>query len=286
MTNSSFTDIIPSLAADRSSHIPGTPEYERLKDFVRPEIKNLFGPDAAAGQKSFPPFGDILFPYRRMGAIDSMDLFGLDELIIFSFYWSNRNLYHRAIDIGANIGLHSLVMSRCGFSVRSFEPDPETFKALQTTLVVNGCSKVQPINMAISNKTGKAEFIRVLGNTTGSHLAGSKKNPYGDIQRIPVTLEEVGALRGSADLFKIDAEGHEGVILGATDKDFWSKADALVEVGSPENAKTVYDHLTAARVGMFSQKRQWRRVVSLEDMPTSYHEGTLLVSCRSEMPWS
>ena len=27
-------------------------------------------------------------------------------------------------DLGANIGLHSLIMDKCGFSINSFEPDP------------------------------------------------------------------------------------------------------------------------------------------------------------------
>jgi FkbM family methyltransferase len=286
MIETTFDNLITTLAADRERHAPGTQEYVRLKDLVRPHIQALFGPEASAAPKPFPPFGEIVFPYHRMGAIDSLDLFGLDELIIFSFYWTNRSRYRRTIDIGANIGLHSLMMARCGFSVRSFEPDPEHFRLLQGTLAANMCSAVQPINQAVSNKRGAAEFLRVLGNTTGSHLAGAKKNPYGEIQKIPVTLEDIRALKGAADLFKIDAEGHEGVILQATGKDFWSQSDALVEVGTPENAKVVYDHMTSEGVSLFSQKRCWKKVSKLEDMPTSYREGTLFVSQRAEMPWS
>jgi hypothetical protein len=39
---------------------------------------------------TFGPFGEISVPYHTMGAVDTLDLFGLDELIIFSFYWANR----------------------------------------------------------------------------------------------------------------------------------------------------------------------------------------------------
>ena len=64
------------------------------------------------------------FSYFEMGAINSLDLFGLDELIIFSFYWQNRNIYTSVADIGANIGLHSVILGHMGYSVTSFEPDP------------------------------------------------------------------------------------------------------------------------------------------------------------------
>lgn len=281
-----FEGLLEALPNSKEDHVPGSPGYARLRDFVREWVVASFGKEAGGAPKPFPPFGSISFPYRRMGAIDSLDLFGLDELIIFSFYWANRKRYRRTIDIGANIGLHTLVMSRCGFETRSFEPDPETFSALGGTVKANGCERAELVNMAVSDHVGKAEFVRVLGNTTGSHLAGAKSNPYGDLQRFEVALESIGNLRGKADLFKIDAEGHETVILDATDKAFWGSTDALVEVGTPENAAKVFQHLNSQGVNMFTQKIGWKRVRSLADIPTSYKEGTLFISCREEMPWA
>lgn len=281
-----FEGLLEDLPKRKGDHVPGSPGYAQLRGFVRDWVVATFGKESGAAPQPFPPFGDISFPYRTMGAIDSLDLFGLDELIIFSFYWANRKRYGRTIDIGANIGLHTLVMSRCGFETRSFEPDPETFATLGGTLKINGCSRAVPVNMAVSDHVGKAEFVRVLGNTTGSHLAGAKANPYGDLQRFQVSLESIANLRGKADLFKIDAEGHETVILGATDKEFWSSTDALVEVGTPENAAKVFAHLSSLGVNMFSQKVGWKRARLLADIPTSYKEGTLFISRREEMPWA
>ena len=42
---------------------------------------------------------------------------------------------------------------------------------------------------AVSSEKGSAEFTRVLGNTTGSHLTGSKENVYGDINKFTVLVE-------------------------------------------------------------------------------------------------
>ena len=107
-----------------------------------------------------------------MGAIDSIDLFGLDELLIFSFYYRNRGLYKRAIDIGANIGLHSIVLSLCGIKVESYEPDPSHYKKLVRNIELNGISNMIFHQAAVSKENGVMQFVRVLGNTTSSHLVG------------------------------------------------------------------------------------------------------------------
>jgi len=76
------------------------------------------------GHVTLGPLQEVPFTFVDMGAISSVDLFGLDELIIFAFYWSNRNRYRSIVDMGANIGLHSVVLGLMGFEVRAFEPDP------------------------------------------------------------------------------------------------------------------------------------------------------------------
>ena len=101
---------------------------ELLAKFVEGLITPAFHeakPIFEANKKvSFAELGAISLPYQKMGAIDSIDLFGLDELLIFAFYYRNRGRYSRAADIGANIGLHSIVLSMCGCEVEAYEPDP------------------------------------------------------------------------------------------------------------------------------------------------------------------
>ncbi|MGH7192029.1 MAG: FkbM family methyltransferase, partial [Candidatus Saccharimonadales bacterium] len=183
-------------------------------------------------------------------------------------------------------GLHSIVMSRCGFEVRAFEPDPTHFDLLQRNLARNQCSWVAPVNAAVSRGSGALEFVRVLGDTTGSHLAGSKASPYGELERFPVRVEAIGPLLAWADLVKLDVEGHEAEILLATEADDWLEADGVVEIGSPANARAVFDHFRVRGVRMFAQKLGWASVERLSDMPTSYRDGSLFITCRNEMPWS
>lgn len=233
----------------------------------------------------FGPFGQLTLPYTKMGAIDSLDLFGLDELIIFSFYWANRQRYRCALDIGANVGLHSILMSKCSFKVKAFEPDPIHYDLLQRNLQLNGTSNVVPYKAAISTHNGTMEFVRVKGNTTSSHLAGAKANPYGELERFPVEVKSFAEASVDADFVKIDAEGHEVAILRALPIENWARLDAIVEVGTPENAAAIFYHFRDAPVNLFSQKTGWQKIKAISDIPSSYREGSLFISSKSQMPW-
>jgi FkbM family methyltransferase len=280
-----WDSLFSALALPGAHHDPAAVEHQRLKQDVRREVEKSF---ASAEPKAvkFGPFGEVVFPYFKMGNIDSLNLFDLDELIIFSFYMANRKRYHRVLDIGANIGLHSVIMSKCGFAVRSYEPDPRHFEVLKKNLALNKCRRAQPFNEAVSSQAGEMEFVRVLGNTTASHLAGSKPNPYGELERFPVKVAAFGPLITWAELIKLDVEGHEKVVLLSTKREEWLKTDALVEIENADNAAAVFQHLTSLGVNLFAQKLGWGPVKSLADMPISYHEGTLFVTTKKEMPWS
>jgi hypothetical protein len=83
----------------------------------------------------------------------------------------------------------------------------------------------------------------------------------------------------------MDAEGQERTILLATTAAHWAKTDMMVEIGSPENAEAIFNHLTSLGVNAFAQKLGWGRVASLADMPTSYKGGSLFISRHSAMSW-
>lgn len=221
-----------------------------------------------------------------MGTVDSLNLFDIDELIILSFYWANRGRCKRVLDLGANLGLHSIILSRCATEILAYEPDPQHFELSQRNLLSNKCTNVRPVNAAVSSKPGEMEFIRVIDNTTGSHLAGSKANPYGPLEKFPVQVEAIQPLIEWADLIKLDVEGHESEVLLATSRENWSNTDALIEVGSEDNASAIYEHFTTIGVRLFSQKTNWQLVRSIDDMPTSHHQGTLFATCKRRMPWS
>jgi FkbM family methyltransferase len=279
----SIDQIFDAIAESRHAHVPSSKLYQLIKGLVRPEFEKLFSSPAGEAQP-FWRFGTLSLPYTKMGAIDSIDLFGLDELIIFAFYHANRSRYQRAIDVGGNLGLHSFVLSRCGLEVKTFEPDPWHFGLLSKNMAANGAATVTPFQAAVSVQEGEAQFVRVLGNTTGSHLAGAKDS-YGEKEFFTVKTKAIAPLLEWADLAKIDAEGHEKELLLAATPAIMAKTDIMVEVGSAENAAAIFAHFKAMGVNMFAQKIGWQPATSAADLPISHRDGSLFISAKATMPW-
>jgi len=279
-------NLFEALQVTRAHHARDTALYKLLESCCLDFIHNSDFKSENENAVPFGPFGSLTMPFQKMGAINSLDLFGLDELILFSFYLANKKRIKKAVDIGANLGLHSILMAKLGISVTSYEPDDNHFDWLNSRLEMNEVlDKVTPIKAAVSGENGMAEFIRVEGNTTGSHLAGAKSDPYGELTKYMVEVKAAEDVFFDADFAKIDAEGHETVILKAIPTPYWKKLEAVVEVGTAENADQIYDFFNGLGINLFSQKTGWNKVTNLNDVPTSYKEGSLFITGHSEMRW-
>jgi FkbM family methyltransferase len=280
-----FNEMFAALPSLKDYHNRDSQIYRFLEDLNSKCVADLFS-STSEQSVSLNPFGLVRMPFYSMGAINSTHLFGLDEIIIFAFYAANAKRYEHTADIGANIGLHSVLMAKAGFKVQCYEPDPVTFAQLNQNIVLNGVTdQISANQKAVSNKSGVLEFTRVLGNTTGSHLSGAKVNPYGELERFEVEVEQFKKIMTSVDFIKIDVEGHEAEILCETGGDDWTNVDAMVEIGTDANAKRVWDHMQRIGVNLFSQKNSWKRVDSLDQVPVSYKEGSLFISSKEEMLW-
>ena len=206
------------------------------------------------------------------------------ELIIFAFYWVNKLKYKKIADIGANIGLHSILMSKCNWVVNAYEPDPHHITVMKTNIEENQAENININQMAVSGFNGNAEFTRVLGNTTGSHLTGAKDKPYGDLEKFKVVVKDIQDIMPFSDLIKLDVEGEEANVITSTVSQNWNECDMMAEVGSESNAIAIFNHLSNLRINMFSQKIGWSKVKSLSQIPISYKEGSLLISKRVSLP--
>ena len=272
-------NLLQKLPALKDSHERGCSKYniiyEQLKDYVYDHYSLSDGRDIPID------FGNInlILPYFEMGKCNTINLFDLDEIILFSFYWHNRNRYSSAIDIGANLGLHSIFMGKCGFKVSCYEPDKKHYNELIKNLKLNNCDSVEAHKEAVSNKNGAAKFIRILNNTTSSHLEGSKDNAYGPTEVIEVLTVDINDILDGVDLVKIDAEGHEDTILESLHIEAFDSLDMVLEVNSPRNAQIIFDKFSD-NCNILSQKLNWNPIDKVEDIPVSYKEGSLFISRR------
>jgi FkbM family methyltransferase len=113
-------------------------------------------------------------------------------------------------DIGANIGLTSLIMAAHvpRGRVLSVEAGPTVFRLLQDNIARSGCDRVTPVHAAAGETDGTARF--------------TENSAYGHISRdgVEVPLRTLSSLAGEhalprVDFLKIDVEGHEFPILRA-----------------------------------------------------------------------
>jgi FkbM family methyltransferase len=148
------------------------------------------------------------------------------------------------VDVGANIGLHSVWFSKHAFKgkVTAFEPNEYSRQLLLKNLTQNNCKNVDIYSNLVGNKIG-TEFI--------SSFDPSKPGNYGEcsiLDRDPNQLYEAKAMvkldsldLGAVDFIKIDVEGYEKeVMLGAENTIIEYRPGLLVEVN---NSQTHVEHI-------------------------------------------
>jgi FkbM family methyltransferase len=232
--------------------------------------------------------GELYFPYFSMGNIDSVNLFGIDELIIFSFYFVNRKRYRKVLDLGANIGLHTLVMKKLGFIVTSYEPDLTHLNQMHKVLMLNKMDTEHVVPKAVSDSAGTMQFVRVLGNTTGSHLLGAKENVYGPTEFVSVEVDDIREVlaKGNFDLVKMDVEGHEAILLNCITVESLKKTDIMLEIGSEKSASEIYEICKEKGIPAYAPKINWGLVDKLEDIPSHHSHGFVFLSMQGGPNWN
>lgn len=119
-----------------------------------------------------------------------------------------------ALDIGANIGNHSLYFSEYFKNVISFEPNRRTYKVL--SLNAELVNNVTCHNVGLSDRTGSAALFVDPSNIGGASITNST-NPKA-LRSHDIELVELDSFQeyDNVKLLKIDVEGHEyNALMGA-----------------------------------------------------------------------
>jgi FkbM family methyltransferase len=119
-----------------------------------------------------------------------------------------------ALDLGANIGNHSLFFSDYFRQVHAFEPNERTFKVL--SLNAELAANITCHQVGLSDKAGTASF-----RVNPANIGASRIVPPGDLGGSEVkltTLDEATRGLGDIKLIKVDVEGHDfAALVGAKD---------------------------------------------------------------------
>lgn len=127
------------------------------------------------------------------------------------------------VDVGANIGLYSLLAAECGASVVALEPDDSAADRLLENAGLNGYT-VELIRAAATQSPGSVGFTSGLDAVNRIITSGSAT------RRVPATtVDEVLGHRHAAGL-KIDVEGAERLVLAGASRALRERRIAMIQI--------------------------------------------------------
>jgi FkbM family methyltransferase len=181
--------------------------------------------------------GILLLDFSRPGILQTYASSGLqfflasfpeeDDAIASYFHWYTPKEGETVFDMGAHCGVSTYHFSKLvGATGRviAFEPDPVNFALLKANIERHGLSNVTPLQIAISDKRGEANFN--CEETIGSGLAEhSTRASVGNVIKVrTVRLEDAFAEWGPPSFCKIDIEGAEISVISSS-RDFLRRVD-------------------------------------------------------------
>jgi FkbM family methyltransferase len=134
----------------------------------------------------------------------------------------------KVIDVGANIGVHTLIASRLSNgkgSVFALEPVTYIYDRLKENIELNSVSNVQLVKKAFSDKPGAAEITISLDGFDAWNSMGGESNNTGhhfkketiDTTTLDDFIRDQGISIDTINFIKIDTEGWEyNVLKGST----------------------------------------------------------------------
>lgn len=167
----------------------------------------------------------VLYPWDKMSfeKLSSHRMFDAD----FSGFKKIVRDGNIVFDIGANIGLHSIILSKIigkNGKLYSFEPVPNTFDLLNETLGLNRAYNTEAKNIAFLDKIGNLSMNVFDINNSSLNSFG---NPvFGKVKAIDKVKVEVDTIDNfceknkisKIDFMKVDVEGYEKSVFAGAKK--------------------------------------------------------------------
>lgn len=212
---------------------------------LRNILTPLLPPPHVAFDLRVPGNARVSLRYRETLGWSSL-LYGTFEQAELSFVSRYLRPGELAMDIGANVGIFSVVMGKAvGLAGRvfAFEPVPSNCARLEGNLEKNGLENVQVFPMALGASSG--ELMLRMAKDAAYHSLGEVERGFRDDAEMLVqvrNLDGVWEELGCPDiaLLKMDVEGAEPAVLhGATAMLQHCMPVMLIEANTTERLRTL-----------------------------------------------
>ncbi|WIY00096.1 FkbM family methyltransferase [Amycolatopsis mongoliensis] len=138
-----------------------------------------------------------LYPFVRAGGFEERELdWLLPRIKATDVVW----------DVGANVGIHTVLMAKRAGRVVAFEPIPATMKRLRANVDRNGLGNVELVEVALADKAERRSMVLVAEGAGCSHLL---RDGGGSLEVAVTTGDLCTAEHGVPDVIKVDIEGFE-----------------------------------------------------------------------------
>lgn len=200
----------------------------------------LLPPMEAEFEVQLPGQGKVALRYRETLGLSSL-LYGTFELAEINFVRRYLRSGDNAMDIGANVGIFSIVMGETlgqTGRVLAFEPAPGNLTRLQANLDRNGLGRVQVIPCALGGADGRMTLHLATDPAYPSLMEVQSGLADGtgvsvQVRRLDSLWQELGM--PEIDFVKMDVEGAEADVVRGASKFLQScHPTMLVEANSPE----------------------------------------------------
>lgn len=162
----------------------------------------------ASGYKFYVDMKD-----RFIAPVIIADKFEQNEKIEILKYTNEDTIF---LDIGANIGYYSVLLSDKVKKVYAFEPVTENYLLLNKNIEVNNLKNVTAVHKALSNKNGEVEMFIDKLNGGGHSMQINNVLDTNSSEFIPsIRLDDYIESEGieNINLIKIDVQGAEGLVF-------------------------------------------------------------------------
>jgi FkbM family methyltransferase len=151
----------------------------------------------------------VLVVERGMRGATGCVYVGLSEFHDMLFVAHFCDAGSHVVDIGANVGVYSILAAAIGAKVTALEPVPSAYSSLVRNVRINGfADAVSLLPKAVGTDSGRVRVTSSLGPTNHVLVPGDIGPESLDVQ-----VERLDDLVDEANLIKIDVEGFESAVV-------------------------------------------------------------------------